>query len=275
MRISKLSTSLLAGTLLTMITLPALAQRVPANYTMITYRKVAPEKVEAFLAFTKSQTKKVSQARVDSGGIKGWSLLKLTAPYATGSDFNYALVVYSTTYPDLDPDAADVAAVFQKAGVNRAEYLKQSRDLSSAVSQNIARTALRVGAVAEVGDFVRVDYHSTPADRQGELFEIEERIYAPMFKNVIEAGKGPRAWSVATPILPLGTELGYSFYTTQVYKDNAGLGRGLGLSQEVFTKAHPTLNYMNTMQRVRELDKIVKVRIYRVLDIIGSPVVPR
>jgi|GEM_PF-2258231 len=59
---------------------PICAQRLPANYNLITYRKVAPENVEAFLHHTRTETKKVIQARLDSGAITGWSVLKLTAP---------------------------------------------------------------------------------------------------------------------------------------------------------------------------------------------------
>jgi len=275
MRISQWLKGFLSVVALTALSLPVWAQRVPQNYTMVTFHKVAPENVDAFVAFVKDQGKKVAEARIAGGGIKGWSLLKLTAPYATGADANYAIATYSTSYPNLDPSDSEVGAVFQKAGVNRAEYRKKARSLSTPVSQQIARTVLRVGPSAEIGDFIRVDYHSAAQNRTGELIEIEEQVYAPMFKSLIEEAKGPRTWSLSMPVLPLATEAEYSFYTTQIYKDNAALGRGLGLSQEVFRKVHPGRNYMNTMQRVRELDNIVKVRIYRVLDMTGSPVMAR
>jgi len=261
--------------LFSVISMSLFAQRVPANYTSLAFRKVAPDKVDAFLAFTKSQTKKLAQTRVNSGGITGWSLLKLTTPYSAGSDFNYVIANYSSSYPDLDPSRSEVDAVYQKAGLNRGEYAKQQRELSTLISQQIARTVLRVGTAAEVGDFVRVDYHSTPADRPGELMELEERIYAPMFKTITASGKGPHSWTVAAPVLPLASELGYNFYTTQIYKDSASLGAGLGLGQEIFSKTHPNLNYLNHTLRVRELDKIVKVRIYHVLDMVGGPVLPK
>lgn len=260
---------------LTLLCLPVLAQRVPQNYTMVTFHKVAPENVDAFVALMKGDGKKVAQARIASGGIKGWSLLKVTAPYAIGADANYAAVTYSSSYPNLDPSDAEIADVFQKAGVNRQEYGKKLRQLSTRVSQQISRTILRVGPSAEIGDFIKVDYHLAPHNRSAELIDIEQNVYAPMFKTVIDEGKGPRTWSLSTPVLPLASESGFSFYTTQIFKDNAALGRGLGLGQDLFRKVHPNRNYMSTMQHVRELDSIVKVRIYRVLDMAGSPVLAR
>jgi hypothetical protein len=38
---------------------------------------------------------------LESGGIKSWSLVKLTFPYATSSDYNYATFVNSAKFPDL------------------------------------------------------------------------------------------------------------------------------------------------------------------------------
>jgi len=73
-------TGLLALALFTTAVQPICAQRLPANYNLISYRKVAPENVEAFLHHTRTETKKVIQARLDSGAITGWSVLKLTAP---------------------------------------------------------------------------------------------------------------------------------------------------------------------------------------------------
>src|ERR1700680_1844995 len=187
MQVYKLRTALAAASLVAVISVPAGAQRVPANYSVITYRKVAPEKVDAFLSFTKSQTKKVMQARLESGGIKSWSLLKLTIPFAMGSDYNYATVVTSEKFPDLDPAMAEVGAFYQKLGISVGDYLNKSRELSTAMRQQITRTLLRVGGAAGAGDYVRVDYNSTPTDRPGELFELEETFYAPMFKAVIDA----------------------------------------------------------------------------------------
>jgi hypothetical protein len=274
MHVRNLRIGLAAAALLAVVSVPVGAQRMPMNYTVITFRKVAPEKVDAFLAFTRDQTKKVMQARLDSGGIKSWSLVKLTMPYAMASDYNYAMVVSTDKFPDLDPAAPEMDAVYSKVGINRAAYLKMARELSTPVSQQITRTALRVGSAAQAGDYVRVDYHSTPSDRPGELMELEATVYAPMFKAVIEANKGIKAWTVAMPVLPTATEADYSFYTTQVFKDSASLGAGAGTSPAVFQKVHPDRNYLNVMQRVRTIDKLTKVRIYHVLDVLGGPIMP-
>ncbi|MBN9661509.1 MAG: hypothetical protein J0H49_25160 [Acidobacteria bacterium] len=263
---------LVAVAFLTLVCLPLGAQRLPTNYTVVTFRKVAPEKVNAFLSFTMEQTKKVMQARIDSGGIKTWTLLKLTVPYSAGSDYNYVMVVSTDKFPDLDPAAAEMDATYKKVGLNRAEYLKTSRELSTLVHQEINRGVLRVGPGAEVGNYVRVDYHVSSAERPGELMEMERSVYAPMFKEVIEANKGIRAWAVSVPMLPTSGESGYTLYTTQTFKDSASLGAGAGTSQEVFRKVHPERNYMNTMGQVRALDRISKVRIYHVLEVLGSPI---
>ena len=271
-RIRIISAGLLTGLLLS-LTLPAAAQRVPVNYTLISYYKVTPEHVDAFLSLMKDQSKKVAQVRISSGGIKSWSLLKLTVPFAAGSDHNYAVTTMGSTFPDLDPSGEAVNAVFNSAGVNRAEYLKKLRETGTLTGQSITRTVLRVGGVAAPGDFVRVDYHLNLGG-VGELTDWEETIYAPMFKAVVDSGKSLKAWTTAVPVLPNGNELGYTLYTTQVYKDNASMGNGPGTSPEVFAKVHPQRNYVNVMERTRSLDKIVKVRIYHVLDTIGTPVMP-
>jgi len=153
--------------------------------------------------------------------------------------------------------------------------VKKLREIAPSVHQTISRAILRVGPAASVGNFIRVDYHQSTNDRAAGLIEMEENVYAPMFKHIVAEGKGPKAWSLVAPVLPLPSELGYQLYITQVYKDNASLGRGLGLNQDVFTKINPGRSYLNTMQHSRELDKIVKVRINRVLDTLRAPVMPR
>ncbi len=263
----------LACLLALLLGLPLLAQRIPTNYSIINFRKVAPEKSEAYIAFVKDQGKKLNQSRVDSGEIKAWSFIKLTSPYPADLDHNFATVVSYDHFPELDRSRSEAEAMFSKAGISYADYTKRSSELSTNAGQQITRTLLRIGK-AETGDFIRVDYHSVPADRMAELMELEESVYAPMDQARIEEGAGFKAWGVTVPFLPVAAETGWNFYTTQVFKDSASLGRGNRTTEELFKKLYPTRNYFSTMERVRAIDKIVKVRIYRVLEMVGTPVMP-
>jgi len=87
-------TGLLAFALLFTAAQPIFAQRLPANYIFITYRKVAPENVEAFLKHTRTETKKIIQARIDSGGITGSKQpMLLIAHPAASVDINSSLLL--------------------------------------------------------------------------------------------------------------------------------------------------------------------------------------
>jgi hypothetical protein len=265
--------SALACLLLLLLGLPLLAQRVPTNYSIINFRKVAPEKSDAYIAFVRDLGKKLNQSRVDSGEIKSWGFLKLASPYPAGSDHNFATVVSYDHFPELDRSSAEAEAMFSKAGISYADYTKKASDLSTGAGQQISRTMLRIGK-AEIGDFIRVDYHSVPAERQAELMELEELVYAPMDQARIDEGGGFKSWSVSVPFLPVAAETGWNFYTTQVFKDSASLGRGNGTNEDLFKKLHPNRSWLTTMERVRAIDKVVKVRIYRVLDLAGGPIMP-
>jgi hypothetical protein len=272
MSMNRLKTAL-ACLLVFLLGLPLLAQRVPTNFSIINFRNVAPENVEAYTAFVKDLGKKLNQSRVNSGEIKSWSFLKLTSPYPVNSDHNFATVVSFDHFPELDRSDSEAAAMFAKAGIPFADYTKRSRELSKGVGQQITRTLLRIGK-AETGDFVRVDYHVVAPERQAELLELEESVYAPMDQARIEESAGFKSWSVSLPFLPVAAESGWNFYTTQVFKDSASLGRGNRTNDELFKKLYPNRNYLTTMERIRAIDKVVKVRIYRVLETVGAPVMP-
>lgn len=253
---------------------PAAAQQVPTNYNSITYLKVQPEKVEEFLAFVKSDMKKYEQARLELGDIKRWSALKLTSPYDVGSDFNYAIVVTYDKFPDLDPTNGSVEAAYQKAGQNRAEFNKKQRELCTFVRRSITRSTLMVGAPYGPGDFLRIDYHQTKHDRPGELAEIEATIFAPVFQYLAGQGTGFKGWSVSRPVLPTATEADYWLSTMQIFKDSESLGASPGMGPDLFAKIHPGKNYLNTMDHVYAVDTIARNRIYHVIEMVGSAIMP-
>lgn len=250
------------------------AQRLPVNYSVVTYRKIAPEKVDAFLAYQKTMAKKVAEAWIANGTWKSWSLMKLTTPYAAGSDYNYIVVASLDHFPELDMPLADVDAMIKKAGFDPAEYRKKGQEFGPSVHQQIIRGFLRVGK-SNVGDFFRVDYHQVAPEHMAEMMDLEENVYAPMFKSLLDANDGFNGWWLSLPVHPNANEIAYNFSTVQVFKDSARLGQGAVTSEDLFKKMYPNRPWLQTMERVRAADKIVKMRVYHVLDSAGTPVMPK
>lgn len=247
------------------------AQRLPTNYTIISYRRIAPDKVDAFLEFAKGPMRKIQQSRLAAGEIKAWSLLKLTMPYAAGSDYNYIIATAFDRFPNLDmpPDSTD--AMTRRAGLDPAEYRKKNSEFGPSVRQEIIRGFVRFGQTS-VGDFVRLDYHQTPPEHMGELMDLEENVFGSIFKSLIDAGDGFSSWGLNLPVLPNGNDAGYSFVTIQAFKDSDRLGKGFGSTEDTFKKLFPNRPYLQTMERSLAHDKIVKVRIYHLLDRVGAPI---
>lgn len=236
----------LAALLLT-ATIPAVAQRVPTNYRTTTYYKIAPENTAAFLAWNKEEGRKLIMA----GQIKSSSLWKLLPPFTVGSDYNYVTLATSEKYPDPDP------AVTQP-------------ERYPPVRQEVGRVRLRVGPVPEPGDYLRIDYHIAPEGRANELLSMEETIYAPAFAKLLESNKDVRGWTVTTPVYPTPSEVGYSLYTAEILKTYSALVGGLGMTQEFMQKVHPNLDPNVQRQQWMALDRFVKTRIYRLIDLAGT-----
>jgi len=238
-------------------------------------RNIAPDKVAEYTAFMNDAGKKFSQSRIASGEIKGWLHLQLTGILTSTAGFNYVTVATTDKPPELviPPGAWDAHA--KKAGFNTAaEYGAKMRSFGPMVRQEVTRVRNRLGD-ANVGDFIRVAYNTIAADHLNERLAWLNEYAAPLNQMRIQDPNGAvRGWGVSTIVLPAGEEATYTYSTSVVLKNSAAVVQGPGpMSEADFKKAHPNKNfntYVIANTRWQSMQKLEKVRVYKVLDKVGG-----
>jgi hypothetical protein len=252
----------------------ASAQRLPENYSLVTFRKVPAGKTSAYIAQAKNHAKKIAEARIQRGEAKGWALLRLTLPYATGSDHNFVSVYYFEKLPNFGrtPGTEESDALAKAAGFAKmSEYNEALREFGETVHGQVLRGQWRMGSTPP-GSVIRVNYYKVPEGGMADAMEMEERIFMPMLKADVDRGTHLTAWSLATLVMPYAAEAGWNYITAATYKDWASMMSGPSLTAEAFAKVHPGRSYLSAMDQYRHRKKLVKSRTYEVIDTVGAPV---
>jgi hypothetical protein len=102
-----------------------LQAQTEAQWVTITYVKTEPGKAQEFRKFVETNWKKLAQVGVDEGRTRGGMAMRLTAPYATGAPFDYALVTFMAKGPSLATTSQEeLDARAKKAGQDVSALLR-------------------------------------------------------------------------------------------------------------------------------------------------------
>ncbi len=274
---TQLRRALLGGTIVMFTASIALAQTAPTHYLSITYMKTLPGKSEAFRKFAETDMVKMGQMGIDEGILDAYYVSRLTAPYITGSDYDYSQVVWYKKQPSLaSPDRATWEARAKKAGFSSYQQYLDKRDTLAVSVRSVWRTVTARLGDLRVGSYMRTaSWQVEPEYRQETLRFIEEYTM-PIAKARIGAS-GLQGWGLTRPAAVTGSEdeAGYSFSITNVLKDSETLMSGpQTLTEEIFKKAVPGKSYpayLNESNRLAAHRKIVMTRITEVVALAGTP----
>ncbi len=272
----QLRRALLGGIFTMFAATVALAQTAP-HYVGLTYYQTLPGKATDFRKFAETEMVKMGQSGVDEGNIDAYYILRLTAPYSAGSEFNYAQIVWYKNPPSLAPlDMKLWDARAKKAGFASYQQYLDKRDSMAKTVKTLWRTSTaRIGEV-RAGNYMRSVNYQVDPDYRTQMAQFLQDYTMPIAQYRMSAGN-ERGWGVTRPATAIMSddEAGYSFSVSVVWKDAEVLMTGPGaLTEEAFKKAVPGKTYAAYMAQLNLLNahrKAVMTRIYEVVTVAGAP----
>jgi uncharacterized protein (DUF4415 family) len=145
------------------------AQTAP-HYLGLTYYQTLPGKADEFRKFAETDLVKMGQAGVDEGVIDAYYMLRLTAPYNVGSDYNYLQAVWYKGRPSLAPlDMKVWEARAKKAGFSSYQQYIDKRDSLAKVVRSAWRVSMaRIGDM-KAGNYMRTATYQVEPDYRQEM----------------------------------------------------------------------------------------------------------
>lgn len=273
---SQLRRAMLGGMFVTFAISLAPAQ-TGAHYVSITYMQTLPGKADEFRKFAETTLVKLGQSGVDEGVLDAYYIARLTAPYTTGSDYNYVQAVWFKNTPSLAPlDRAVWDARVKKVGfASYDEYVDKRESLAKSVRTQYRTVSWRIGNL-RVGNYVRAaSWQVEPEYRQATAQFIQEYML-PLAQARVNDGIS-EGWGVTrpAPAMMSNDEAGFSFSVVNVLKDADTLWKGPGaMSEEFFKKALPGKNYgayLAESNRLAAHRKIMTTRVLEIVALAGTP----
>ncbi|MBS1855525.1 MAG: hypothetical protein JST11_09190 [Acidobacteria bacterium] len=268
--------SMLGGMAVMFVASIAVAQTQP-HYVGLTYIQTLPGKADEFRKFASTEMTKMGQMGVDEGTIHAYYILRLTAPYAIGSEYNYVQAVWYTKLPSLAPlDRSIWEARAKKAGhASYQEYLDKRDSLAKILHSVWRVSTARIGEV-HPGNYLRSANYQVDREYRQEMARFLQEYTMPLAKARFSTGK-LLGWGVTRPAAATTSddEAGFSFSVVTVSKDSEALMSGPGaITEELFKSAVPGKSYaayLNELNRLNQHRKSVMTRIYEVVALAGTP----
>lgn len=247
------------------------------NMTVISYRATKPGKGAELRKFFETSWKRINEVRVENGDIAGAMVLRLTAPYSTGSKFQYAVVNFPNKHPSLAPgQAGAMDPIAKKAGFSgMREYLDALGALSSSVHSDWLSTIMRMGNV-QAGNYIRSVRHMVEDDHMGEQMRWNREVMQKVYNQRMKEGKIV-AWGFTTNhgMLHGAEEVGYNLGSMVAVKDADTLWEGPGRMtearlKEIFPTGMSLGGYLNGQREINEHRKRVGTAIWEVVAVAGK-----
>jgi hypothetical protein len=240
------------------------AQQAPSGYHSVACIKIKPGQSSDFRKWSATDGRAYQQARVDSGAITNWFLLRSVIPAGTSAQCDYLSIV---TYPGAPPKPSgldEMGPLLKKAGLTMSaqEYVDRRGSMTELVSQDLSRTRILVGGMKK-GDYLMVNYMKV--NDMGDWLAAEKNIWQPLAESMVKAGV-TSGWSANVQVLPGGADLPFQAVTVDIYPSWDAVFAGNPQVREFFAKAHPDMDFSATMEKLEKLRTIVSRRLFTVDD---------
>ena len=245
-----------------------LAQQAPSGYHSVACIKIKPGKSAEFQKWTATDGRAFQQARVDSGTITAWLLVRSVIPAGTSAQCDYLSI---SEYPGAPPKPVgldEMGPLLKKAGitVSAQEYVDHRSSMTELVSNNLFQNRITVGTMKK-GDYFIVNYMKIP--NTSDWLAAEKKIWQPIAESMVQAGV-TSGWSVNVQVLPSGADLPFQAVTVDVYPSWDAVFAGNSHFPENFKKAHPDMEIGTTMEKLDTLRTIVSRTLFTLDDMVTS-----
>ena len=273
---SQLRRALLGGIFVTFAVSFASAQTRP-HYVSITYLQTLPGKADEFRKFAETTLVKVGQSGVDGGVLDAYYIARLTAPYTTGSDYDWVQAVWYKNTPSLAPLDRNLwdARVKKLGFASYEEFVDKRASLVKSVRTQYRTVSWRIGEL-RAGNYVRAASWQVEPEYRQETAQFIQEYLLPLSQARVNGGS-IEGWGVTRPAAAMmsNDEAGFSFNVVNVLKDADTLWKGPGtIDEEFFRKAVPGKNYATYLAEANRLAahrKIVATRIFEIVALAGRP----
>lgn len=261
--------SLLIAALLAAISANLSAQPSQGRgYHSVACFKVSPENTSNFRGFVRDQWRKVAQARVDSGEVTAWYLLRAVLPQGSSAACDFITVVMFPGAPHL-AGSEEINAAIQKSGmsINSQEYVNARNAVSTLVSVAVFHNEADDGS-PKVGDYFKVNYTKVPGDI-GEWVAYEKKNWLPVALALNKNG-ATSAWSLNVQVLPNGADLPYQAVTIDVFPSMDAVFNEDNSIPLTFKALYPKTDMRSFMAGFEKISTIKSAQLFELDDVVGK-----
>ncbi len=264
----KFARSVLSVAMAAAFSLSMFAQQPTTGYHTVACVKVKADKGSEFRKFAAEDLRKFAQARVDSGALSSWLLLRSVAPQGTSADCDFLTVSMFPAAPPQPLGVEEIGAVLKKAGMSMSgqEFVDRRNSLVTLVSNNLFQNRGFVGAEKK-GDYLMVNFMKVP-NIDGWL-AFEKKVWTPLAEAMAKDGS-KSGWSVNVQVLPNGSDLAFQAVTVDVYPSWDAIFKEDALFAERFKKVHPDMELGTTFEQFEKLRTISSVKLYALDDMVTA-----
>ena len=245
-----------------------LAQPAASGFHTVNCIKVKPEKTVEFRKWIAEVMQKLAKARVDSGAVSTWFLLRDVMPQGAVASCDYLTVsIYPGAPPEpLGPEQTE--AVLKKAGVAMTadEYITRRDSLATLVSSGLFQNVESLGS-AKKGGYLSVSYMKT--DNLNDWLEMEKKVWKPVAEQMIKDGV-ESGWSVNIQAFGQDSELPYQGVSVDVYPSWDAVWKDDPQFLDRFKKVHPDTDFYPAYEKIKKIRTQINEQLYAIEDMITS-----
>ena len=248
-------------------------QPAPGPYYMVNCIKVKPGKDADFDKFAADSLHRFAQARVDSGLLTTWLLLRSVLPSGRENECDYQVVAFYPGVPPKPLEAEEMDALMKKAGVAlTAEQYSQSRNAVSELATNgMFQMVVQTGS-AQKGDYLSLNYlklKDPVMQNYQKWIDMETKAWKPMSEFLNKEGV-TRGWSVDARTIPDGAALAFDGLTVDVYPSWEAYFKLQSDPKfpEIWKKVHPDMDIDATFAEYDKYRTVVREELWVVEDMV-------
>ena len=257
-----------AAALAASFVLPVAAQQQqPTGFHNIACVKARPGQASNFREFLQGDVQKYAQARVSSGAIAAFMVLRAIMPAGSDGQCDYAIVTFYNGAPPAPMSHEDLLAALQKAGVDPQQYLQKRSEMTELVSTHLTQYQVLVGA-AKKGDYLV--FNSMHAKDVDAWVAWEKKNWQPFAEAAVKQGL-LSAWAINVQIFPTGESDHDLVSSVDVYPTWNAVFNQSQTYRDAWTKTHPGVDPAAFFADAGKLRTIEHTALYQVDDMIAAP----
>lgn len=250
----------------------AAAQQTTDRFLTTISVKVAPGKEDAFTEFYKTGagSKSIRARQQANPRAVRWTLLRLVYPGDPAPEANFLISTVRMGAPSDSDEAQRDEATRASTGMSYADYMKTVRTMSDPVGSTLSHVHESTdGYALAAGDYAVVRRIKVTQGKLNELSSFNRGSRLALANEGVKSG-AMKGWVFMHQSFPTGASLPFDAVEASIYKDLASAlsAQGPAASAQAaarFAKAVPSQSYAAYIDKMRELSRVVRTDLYRVV----------